>query len=344
MNIWDKIKKYRLILGGGIVLLFAVVVFGWIFFAHQSKAAVGNNIESVEKIEDCVQICSAIQTDTRQMKISAELMTEQISNDIEKLSAGVTAMQISNEEKIPDEPEVEKDLERDLEPPVISGVTDKQVTIWDTVSYLSGVTAWDEKDGQVKVTVDSSGVNLNAAGSYTVIYIAEDKAGNRATATATIEVLDITPERVMQLADELLAQITTPQMSNKEKCRAIYDWAQKKIKYVGNADMSDIYHGAYEGFTKMRGDCYTYYAVATVLFNQLGIPNMKVERAGGTSEHYWCLVNIGEGWYHFDCSPRRIGHYVDTCLVPDSVLEKYSTEEIEGYYNFDHSLYPERGQ
>lgn len=92
----------------------------------------------------------------------------------------------------------------------------------------------------------------------------------------------------------------------------------------------------------MRGDCYTYYAVATVLLDRLGIPNMKVERIDST--HYWCLVDAGDGWYHFDCSPRRIGHYVDTCLVPDSVLERYSREEIEGYYDFDPSLYPERGE
>ena len=71
---------------------------------------------------------------------------------------------------------------------------------------------------------------------------------------------------------------------------------------------------------------------------------MKVERVGGATSHYWSLVNIGEGWYHFDCGPKRAGHYIDTCLVPDSVVERYSIEEVEGYYNFDHSLYPERGQ
>ena len=338
MNIWNKTEKGRFVLVGVAALLFAVLL-GWSFGGNQSEAAAENETESAKKIKACLKEGSMIHVDSLQIKLSAELIEEQIGN-VKRLSVRLAVIQIDNVAEI--SAEYAEGVDQD--PPVISGVSDKQVTIWDTISYRSGVTAWDEKDGQVNVTVDSSKVNLNAVGSYPITYIAVDKAGNRATATATIEVRDISQERVKQIADELLAQITTPQMSDKEKCRAIYDWAQNSIKYVVSADMSDIYHGAYEGFTKRRGDCYTYYAVATVLFNQLGIPNMKVERAGGTSEHYWCLVNVGEGWYHFDCSPRRAGHYVDTCLVPDSVLERYSTEEIEGYYDFDHSLYPERGQ
>ena len=338
MNIWNRIEKNRFVLVGVKTLLLAVLL-SWIFWGYQSKAAAKNETEFTEKIKTSLKEGSMIQADSLQIMLSAELIEEQIGN-VKKLSVRLAVIQIENVAEI----SAEYAEGVDQEPPVISGVSDKQVTIWDTISYRSGVTAWDEKDGQVQVTVDSSKVNLNAVGSYPITYIAVDKAGNQATAAATVEVRDITPERVIQLADEVLAKITAPQMSNKEKCRAIYDWAQKNIKYVGNANISDIYHSAYEGFTRMRGDCYTYYAVATVLFDQLGIPNMKVERAGGTSEHYWCLVDVGEGWYHFDCSPRRDGHYVDTCLVPDSVLERYSIEEIEGYYNFDHSLYPERGQ
>lgn len=230
----------------------------------------------------------------------------------------------------------------DREPPEILGTADQEVMLGDSVSYRAGVTVKDNKDEQVELTIDTSQVNLNAAGSYPVVYTATDQAGNQTAVTITIIVREVTEEEVIRLADELLAQITTPEMSNKEKCRAIYNWAQNTIKYVGTSNKSGIYQGAYEGFTKLRGDCYTYYAVATVLFDRLGIPNMRIERIDST--HYWCLVDVGEGWYHFDCSPRRNGHYIDTCLVPDSVLEDYSRNEIEGYYDFDHSLYPERGE
>lgn len=72
----------------------------------------------------------------------------------------------------------------------------------------------------------------------------DDQAGNQTEVTVTIVVREVTQEQVNQLADELLARITTPEMTNQEKCRAIYDWAQNTIKYVGTADKTDIYQGA----------------------------------------------------------------------------------------------------
>ena len=234
-------------------------------------------------------------------------------------------------------------IQGDHEPPVISGVRDQAVVKGDSVSYRSGVTASDNRDGEVEVTVDSSQVRLDAYGTYEVVYTAEDQAGNVATATAVITVGKVSEEQVNQLADKLLGQIIREGMTLEEQCRAIYNWARKKIAYVGTGDKSSIWQGAYEGLARKRGDCYTYYATAAVLLQRLGIPNLRVDRVGGDSRHYWCLVDTGHGWYHFDCSPRRLGHYVDTCLVTDEVLEKYSREHIPGYYDFDPTLYPERG-
>ncbi len=235
-------------------------------------------------------------------------------------------------------------VQRDTEAPQIKGAVNLGICLGEAVSYRKGVTVTDNCDEQVTLNVDTSKVDLKKVGAYPVTYSATDKAGNTTKTEITLTISDISSDEVNALADKLLAEITTPEMTKKEICRAIYDWGRKKITYVGTSDKSSVWRGAYDGFTKKRGDCYTYYAVAAVLFDRLGIPNMMVERVGGTERHYWCLVNIGEGWYHFDCSPRRKGTYVDTCLVPDAVLEKYSKEQIAGYYNFDSSLYPERGK
>ena len=202
MSTSDRIKKHRFVLIGVTVLLL-VVLFGSIFQRYQSKAAAENEIKPVKNMEACMQTGSRIQADCLQ-RLPAELVAAPVNN-IQKLSAVLVVIPISDIKKL--SAEFAEGVDR--EPPVISGVTDKQVMVGDTISYRSGVTAWDERDGQVQVTVDSSGVNLNAAGSYTVIYIAEDKAGNQATASATVEVTDITQEMVIQLADEVLAQITT---------------------------------------------------------------------------------------------------------------------------------------
>ncbi|MBE6562402.1 MAG: DUF5011 domain-containing protein [Ruminococcaceae bacterium] len=76
----------------------------------------------------------------------------------------------------------------DTEPPVISGHRDFYVIMGETCDFSSGVTAYDAICGDVKVTVDSTKVNLNAAGAYTVTYTAVDDSGNVAFANVTVNV------------------------------------------------------------------------------------------------------------------------------------------------------------
>jgi hypothetical protein len=53
--------------------------------------------------------------------------------------------------------------------------------------------------------------------------------------------------------------------------------------------------------------------------------------------HFWNLVYVRGGWYHFDTCPRsRDGYF---CLQTDAQLRRYST----GYtFSFNKSLYPAR--
>lgn len=55
----------------------------------------------------------------------------------------------------------------------------------------SGATAWDSKDGDltISIIVDSS-VNVNHTGTYSVDYTVFDAAGNKATATRTVIVIN----------------------------------------------------------------------------------------------------------------------------------------------------------
>ena len=74
--------------------------------------------------------------------------------------------------------------------PEISGVKNLSVTVGNTPDYLKGVTAADDVDGDVtdKITVDSSAVDVNKAGTYKVIYKVADAAGNEATKEAKVTV------------------------------------------------------------------------------------------------------------------------------------------------------------
>ncbi len=72
---------------------------------------------------------------------------------------------------------------RDHVPPVIEGAEDRTVILGESVLYKSGVTAADDRDGAVKLTVDSSRVNPLEEGSYPVTYSARDAAGNETSVT-----------------------------------------------------------------------------------------------------------------------------------------------------------------
>lgn len=58
-----------------------------------------------------------------------------------------------------------------------------------------GATATDDRDGAVAVTTSGS-VNTLAEGTYTLTYTARDAAGNTASATRTVKVVDTTPPAI----------------------------------------------------------------------------------------------------------------------------------------------------
>ncbi len=80
---------------------------------------------------------------------------------------------------------------KDTTPPVITILGDNPTTlVVNTDTYTdAGATATDAVDGAVEVT-STSDVDTSVIGSYSVTYTATDKAGNSATATRTVEVLE----------------------------------------------------------------------------------------------------------------------------------------------------------
>ena len=74
--------------------------------------------------------------------------------------------------------------------PVISGVINTIYLVIGTNSanydYLAGVSALDDVDGSVLVTVDSSNVNPAVVGKYFAYYYAVDSAGNKSGVIATV--------------------------------------------------------------------------------------------------------------------------------------------------------------
>ena len=239
-------------------------------------------------------------------------------------------------------------MEPDVTAPELHGVQDILVYAGQSVAYRSSVSATDDRDENATVEVDASLVDLGTPGSYTVTYWAEDAAGNRSCAAATVTVLPaqenfVDLETVMAAVDRELEAVVTDNMSLSQQVRAVYDWAHERLTYQGHTNRADVYQAAYEMLTTKTGDCYGYFAVSKLMLERLGIPTIDVEKVKnheGDSSHYWSLVSIdgGQSFYHFDCTPR-LGKPFDFCLITDEALDAYSAEH-KFSHNRDTSLYP----
>lgn len=237
----------------------------------------------------------------------------------------------------------------DKDAPVFSGVTDRHFNIGDNITYLKGVKAIDEKEGEVSITVDNSKIVMDETakpveGSYEVVYTAKDKSGNTATATATyfFEKDGVNDEMIEEAVNKVLSNIIKDDMTIEQKGYAIYNYTYDNIAYTGDSQKGDYRLEAYRGITNLSGDCYTYFSVAKILLEAIGAKTIDVERAPGVrnDHHYWLLVSFddGETYYHFDATRRR--YYFNGYMAIDAQIAEYSSTTVIGFYNIDSSLYP----
>lgn len=245
----------------------------------------------------------------------------------------------------------EKVLEADTTAPEILGLSEFVVKVGETLSYKRGVSVQDNSGVDIPLVIDNSQVDLSKLGTYVVIYSATDLSGNTATVEVPVTVIEsdpIDPQVVYDLADKLIADLLTEDMSLQDKVFKLWNWCRTKIKYSYSAGARTVYEAAYEGLHDRKGDCYIYYATMEVLLDRLGVENMKVARIGGVSNHWWNLVNLGDGWYHCDASPRQKGDPYFCFMQTDEQVAQYTlyyeatNPGHPNYFTFDESLYPER--
>lgn len=230
-------------------------------------------------------------------------------------------------------------LQEDTEAPVIIGAEDLNVIIGNTVSYKKNIIVEDNCPEGLEMHVDSSAVNLMQAGTYPVVYTATDYAGNSTSVTVTVTVRPrvYDPGEVNAMADAVLVNILTEGMSPMEKARAIFNYVTSHISYISDSDKSNPVRAAYEGLNDKKGDCYVYASTAKVLLTRAGITNMDIAKIPAKTLHYWNLVNLGEGWYHFDTTPRH--DHPTIFMWTDAQLMDYSAKH-NGSHNYAHENYP----
>lgn len=234
-------------------------------------------------------------------------------------------------------------VKADTEPPKIEGTNDKTIFIGDTVAYREGVTVTDNRDENVKLELDTSSVNLKKAGDYEVVYKAKDSSGNTAEKTINVKVKEkaktiVDKETLDELADKVLSVIITEGMSNKQKAKEIYKWTKSNISYTDSSDKSHWQKAAIQGFEKGKGDCFIYFATAQALLNRAGIQNQGVVKIN--KHHFWSLINLGDGWYHFDTTPRKGDkEFYSLFMLTDAQVEEYSRNHGNSHV-WDKTKYP----
>lgn len=290
----------------------------------------GTNVEPedfIEKIEDRTETSIYFQK----------------APDCENVGIHTVIIEVEDEGKNIAEVKAELEVIHDNEAPKIKGVKEITITANESVQYKKGITVTDNCDKDIKLVVDTSAVNTSKVGDYTVTYSATDKAGNNTIVSTILHVKPITAQTVTEEiinaeADKLLSEIINESMTPYEKAKAIYWWCHDQIAYSSGASKENWVEGAYQGILEREGDCYTYAMTAKCLLSRAGIKNMDIEKIKkNNSMHFWNLIDIGEGWYHFDSTRRADG--ATFFYLTDEKLMKYSKAH-NGTHNYDRELYP----
>ncbi|MBQ4289104.1 MAG: transglutaminase domain-containing protein [Clostridia bacterium] len=187
---------------------------------------------------------------------------------------------------------------KDTVPPKFSGLKELSVKKNSTPDYRKGVSAKDEKDGNVDFSYDAGNVDTGKAGTYYVTYTATDKAGNKASQKRKIIVNHDKAD-----TDELVASIASGLSSSPE---AIRNYVKNNVKYSSNWGGDDP---IWYGFKNKSGNCYVHAQCFMAILRKKGIPCKLIWTTNKT--HYWVMVQVGGSWKHMDATPSSLhGRYL----------------------------------
>lgn len=174
--------------------------------------------------------------------------------------------------------------------PTFSGVNAMTVEKHSTPDYVTGVSAYDNKDGYVTFTYDDSKVDTSKAGTYYVTYTATDSAGNRGTYRRKVTV-NHDAEDTQALIAEAAGKCGTG-------VESIRDFLRNYISYTSYWGGDDP---VYNGLSGRKGNCYVQASCLKALLNYRGYSCQLIWTTDKT--HYWVIVNMGGYWRHVDSTP-----------------------------------------
>ena len=183
----------------------------------------------------------------------------------------------------------------DVTPPVISGANATlKVEKHSSPNFMEGVSATDARDGAVTVSVDSSRVDLDKAGTYFITYTARDSSGNVATVRRKVVVNHDAEDTAA-----LVASIAEGLESDPEVIR---NYVRYGIGYSTSWGGDDP---VWMGFTEKHGNCYVHALCLKSLLDLKGYNSQLIWVVNKT--HYWLIIEIEPGvWRHIDATPSEL--------------------------------------
>ena len=260
-----------------------------------------------------------------------------------------------------DSPDVDT---KDRQAPVITTVDGADVIYLskgENVKWRSKVNVSDN-EGTFDLKTDSSQVNTDVVGVYTVVFVATDAAGN--TSQLSVKVVVTSPKySISELYEEIGKRAAslgiTAGMSTQDKVFAIYNYVNSpgksadaaNFKFVDESNIpainranweTDWIEEAFRTLDSGVGDCYSYYSLSKAFFEYFGIKNIGIRRDTKLDDqldsngyrkgtHFWQIVDIGNGkWYYYDGT--RLGSTFNdgtsnACLITQETLNTHKTSK-----------------
>ena len=220
--------------------------------------------------------------------------------------------------------------------PVITGVSNKEITVGDSINLLDGITAMDEADGPLEVKIEGT-VDTNVVGTYNLKVYAEDLNGNRTEQEFNVTVKEkpvinnntsssnksnkkssssnssstssndaSTKEGRLNIARKeayrVVSQIIKPGMSNYEKARAICDYITYNVEAQTNqsteAYKTNFGNEAYSALIMKISACSGRCKAVMLLCEAAGLQCQHIN--AGAWSHQWNKVLIDGVWYTLD--------------------------------------------
>lgn len=181
----------------------------------------------------------------------------------------------------------------DTTPPYIEGLSTLYAEKHTAPDYMTGVSAYDSKDGTCEVTVNTDGVDLTKAGTYYAVYTAKDKSGNLASSKRKVIVNHDAADTAA-----LVASIAQSIGSDPE---ALRNYCREEITYTSAWGGDDP---VWYGFTQYVGNCYVHNLCLNALLKYYGYETQLIWVTD--QSHYWLIINLGGTWYHIDATPGPV--------------------------------------